>query len=314
MVKLGTFAMPLHPPHRALHEILKENQDKIINADKLGFDYAYVGEHYSCTTEQIASPLIFIVSGPGGVGKGTIVNALVERDPRLWLSRSWTTRQQRQGESDTAYVFTDRDSFEQRIAANGFLEWTNFLGNYYGTPKPQPEPGRDVVLEIDWQGALQIKQLFAHAVLIFILPPSWDELLQRLKRRGVRDLAVAYVRGQAWIGGCVVGVERPEQLAENLRLFEQPPLTADTAAGSAGPHVRRTTSGRSSMAMSTRTPSARPVPATHASVSRSAARDAGCRKFTFAVSRLWFHERHARVEYVASALVLAGVLLVLLTG
>ena len=127
---------------------------------------------------------IFIVSGPGGVGKGTIVTALVERDPNLWLSRSWTTRDQRSGESDSAYVFTDRAAFEARIAAGGFLEWTTFLGNYYGTPVPDPDLGRDVVLEIEVDGARQVKGLHPEAVLIFVLPPSRDEQQRRLRERG----------------------------------------------------------------------------------------------------------------------------------
>lgn len=119
-----------------------------------------------------SSSLIFIVSGPGGVGKGTIVNALAERDLQLWLSRSWTTRAQRQGESDAAYVFADRATFEARIAADGFLEWTDFLGNYYGTPTPEPVVGRDVLLEIEVDEARQVKALHPEAVLIFVLPPA----------------------------------------------------------------------------------------------------------------------------------------------
>jgi guanylate kinase len=132
-------------------------------------------------------PSIFIVSGPGGVGKGTIVRALVQRDPRLWLSRSWTTRGQRPGESGDAYVFTSRDAFEQRIAAGGFLEWTTFLDNYYGTPMPDAVPDRDTVLEIEVDGARQVKSRHPGAVLIFVLPPSRDEQIRRLRGRGDPD-------------------------------------------------------------------------------------------------------------------------------
>jgi guanylate kinase len=135
-------------------------------------------------SDGTADPLIIVISGPGGVGKGTIVNALVERDPNLWLSRSWTTRLQRPGEADTAYVFTDRASFEERIASGGFLEWTKFLDNYYGTPTPEITDNRDVVLEIEVDGASQVKRLHGEAVLIFVLPPSRDEQQRRLRGRG----------------------------------------------------------------------------------------------------------------------------------
>ncbi|HEY0521136.1 MAG TPA: guanylate kinase [Ilumatobacteraceae bacterium] len=134
--------------------------------------------------DDTATSLIIVISGPGGVGKGTIVNALVERDPNLWLSRSWTTRGQRPGEPDTAYVFTDSDEFESRIARGGFLEWTKFLDNYYGTPTPDAVDGRDVVLEIEVDGASQVKKLHDDAVLIFVLPPSRDEQQRRLRERG----------------------------------------------------------------------------------------------------------------------------------
>ena len=134
-----------------------------------------------------ASPLIVIVSGPGGVGKGTIVDALLRRDSTLLLSRSWTTREQRPGEHDQAYVFTTREAFETHRENDGFLEWTEFLGNYYGTPVPDFSSTQDIVLEIEVDGAQQVKVRHPESVLLFILPPSRDEQRRRLIGRGDPD-------------------------------------------------------------------------------------------------------------------------------
>ncbi len=132
----------------------------------------------------MSAPLIVVVSGPGGAGKGTIVEELVRRDPRLWLSRSWTTRAQRDGEPDDAYVFVSRPQFESRISDGGFLEWTEFLGNLYGSPTPNVDDGHDIVLEIELHGASQVKSRHPDAILVFVRPPSREEQRRRLQGRG----------------------------------------------------------------------------------------------------------------------------------
>jgi guanylate kinase len=175
-------------------------------------------------------PLIIVVSGPGGVGKGTIVDALVERDPRLWLSRSWTTRAQRPGEPDSAYVFTTRDEFERRIAEGGFLEWTEFLGNYYGTPLPEPTEGADVVLEIEVDGARQVKAIHPDALLLFVLPPTRAEQERRLRGRGDEpDTVVSRLRkaedeepvGIALADHVVVNDDLDATVTQMLKLINQ---------------------------------------------------------------------------------------------
>ena len=132
---------------------------------------------------------LFVVAAPSGAGKSSLVKALLELDSRLAVSVSHTTRAPRgQEQHGREYWFVDEPAFRAMVERDEFFEWAQVHGNLYGTSRTaieqRLEGGEDVVLEIDWQGALQIKTIFPHAVLIFILPPSYEELLQRLNRRG----------------------------------------------------------------------------------------------------------------------------------
>jgi guanylate kinase len=132
---------------------------------------------------------LFIVSAPSGAGKTSLVHALLNINPQIDLSVSYTTRNPRPGEVDgEAYHFVDRDTFMSMAKRGEFLESAEVYGNFYGTSQTwigeQIAKGRDILLEIDWQGAAQVRKLFPECVSIFILPPSLEALEQRLKGRG----------------------------------------------------------------------------------------------------------------------------------
>ncbi|MBD2439185.1 guanylate kinase [Nostoc sp. FACHB-110] len=144
----------------------------------------------SATTKQDPSTgKLVVLTGPSGVGKGTLMRSLLQRHPQLYYSVSATTRSPRPGEiNGKNYYFIDRHKFEQLVAQGEFLEWAEFAGNYYGTPREavtnQIKSGKLVVLEIELEGARQIRVSFPNALSIFILPPSFDELEKRIRGRG----------------------------------------------------------------------------------------------------------------------------------
>ncbi|MBQ3642900.1 guanylate kinase [bacterium] len=135
---------------------------------------------------------LYIVAGCSGVGKGTLLKLFLEKNPDVKLSVSATTRKPREGEQEGInYFFTNIDDFKKSIENNEFLEWAEFSGNYYGTKKSYVEKklneGKDVILEIEVQGAKQVKEKMPEAVSIFIMPPSMEALEQRLRGRHTED-------------------------------------------------------------------------------------------------------------------------------
>ena len=142
---------------------------------------------------------IFVVAAPSGAGKSSLVKALMELDSAVQPSVSHTTRAPRgQEKHGREYFFVPHSEFDAMVAADAFVEWAHVHGQRYGTSKKAIEDriaqGADVILEIDFQGALQIRKTFANAVMIFILPPSWEELRSRLERRGEDSAEVIELR------------------------------------------------------------------------------------------------------------------------
>ncbi|MEU8552140.1 guanylate kinase [Streptomyces roseoverticillatus] len=137
-------------------------------------------------------PRLTVLSGPSGVGKSTVVAHMRKAHPEVWLSVSCTTRKPRPGEQEgVQYFFVDDEQFDKLIANGELLEWAEFAGNRYGTPRQavldRLEAGEPVLLEIDLQGARQVRETMPEAQLVFLAPPGWDELVRRLTGRGTES-------------------------------------------------------------------------------------------------------------------------------
>ena len=148
--------------------------------------------------------LLIVVSAPSGCGKGTLL-AEILKDKDYYYSVSATTRSPREGEVDGVnYHFTTREEFEELIKSDGMLEYAQYCGNYYGTPKKEVEKklseGKNVILEIEVQGAMQVKKIAPEGVFVFILPPSVSELKKRLLKRGTEEISVIEKRVSEAVG------------------------------------------------------------------------------------------------------------------
>lgn len=168
--------------------------------------------------------ILIIVSGFSGAGKGTLVKKLIEEYDGYALSISATTRQPRPGEADgREYFFLHKEEFEQKIAENGLIEYATYCDNYYGTPREyvekQLEDGKDVILEIEIQGALKVKKQYQDALLLFVMPPSAEELRRRLVGRGTETQEVINKR-----------MRRAVQEAEGVEEYDYIVVNDDLAA------------------------------------------------------------------------------------
>lgn len=170
------------------------------------------------------SGLLLVISGPSGAGKGTVCRTLRERMPHIGYSVSATTRPPRPGEKDGEnYFFLDREKFLALLAEGAFLEWAEVYGNLYGTPRRPVEEalarGQDIILEIDTQGAAQVKKHYPEGVFIFIIPPTFEELEDRIKKRGTETPAAIAAR-LGWVEKELQQLELYDYVVVNDQLDE----------------------------------------------------------------------------------------------
>ena len=189
--------------------------------------------------------ILVVISGFAGAGKGTIVKGLMEKYEDYALSVSMTTRAPRPGETEgISYFFVDKAKFEQTIAEGGLIEYANYCGNYYGTPKAYVEAqlraGKDVILEIEIQGAMQIKRMYPTALLLFITPPDADTLRRRLVGRGTETMEVINKRMARAVNEAE-GIEEYDYIIVNDTIDR---AIADTRAVIGAAHARPFRNGR----------------------------------------------------------------------